>query len=126
MSAVLLLLQIQTRTPWLRDRWPATEIRRPVFSVEPLTDTGTDPLGSAVAGLIRGRVTWRTDRFGLNLVSGQAGVASAFSGLGDISSEAKAAVAVIEFLTALLPRRRFQLTGQLQPRARRGSASASS
>lgn len=116
----LLWLQLQTRTPWLRDRWPAHRIRRPVFSVDPLTDTGTDPLGPAVAGLIRGRVSWRTDRFGLNLVSGQAGVATAFSGLGDISSEAKAAVAVIEFLTALLPRRRFQLTGQLQPAGEEG------
>ncbi len=118
--AILLWLQIQTRTPWLRDRWPAKAIRRPVFSVEPMTDTGTDPLGSAVAGLIRGRVTWRTDRFGLNLVSGQAGVASAFSGLGNVSSEAKAAVAVITFLTALLPRRRFQLSGQLQPAGEEG------
>jgi Flp pilus assembly protein TadD len=118
--AVLIWLQVQTRTPWLRDRWPAHLIRRPVFSVEPLTDTGTDPLGSAVAGLIRGRVSWRTDRFGLNLVSGQAGVASAFSGLGDVSSEAKAAVAVITFLTALLPRRRFQLSGQLQPPGEEG------
>ncbi|MBV9416984.1 MAG: tetratricopeptide repeat protein, partial [Solirubrobacterales bacterium] len=117
---VLLLLQIQTRTPWLRDRWPAKLIRRPVFSVEPLTDTGTDPLGSAVAGLIRGRVTWRQDRFGLNLVSGQAGVASAFSGLGYMSGEAKAAVAVITILTALLPRRRFTLTGQLQPAGEEG------
>jgi tetratricopeptide (TPR) repeat protein len=116
----LLWLQLQTRTPWLRDRWPAHRIRRPVFSVDPLTDTGTDPLGSAVAGLIRGRVSWRTDRFGLNLVSGQAGVATAFSGLGDISAEANAAVAVIEFLTALLPRRRFQLTGQLQPAGEEG------
>lgn len=116
----LLWLQLQTRTPWLRDRWPAHLIRRPVFSVEPLTDTGTDPLGAAVAGLIRGRVKWRTDRFGLNLVSGQAGVATAFSGLGDISPEANAAVAVIEFLTALLPRRRFQLTGQLQPSGEEG------
>jgi tetratricopeptide (TPR) repeat protein len=118
--SALLWLQLQTRTPWLRDRWPAHRIRRPLFSVEPLTDTGTDPLGSAVAGLIRGRVTWRTDRFGLNLVSGQAGVATAFSGLGDISSEANAAVAVIELLTALLPRRRFQLTGQLQPSGEEG------
>jgi tetratricopeptide (TPR) repeat protein len=118
--AVLLWLQIQTRTPWLRERWPAHLIRRPVFSVEPLNDAGTDPLGSAVAGLIRGRVTWRTDRFGLNLVSGQAGVASAFSGVGDFSSEAKAAVAVITVLTALLPRRRFQLTGQLQPSGEEG------
>jgi tetratricopeptide (TPR) repeat protein len=118
--AALVWLQLQTRTPWLRDRWPAHRIRRPLFSVEALTDTGTDPVGSAVAGLIRGRVTWTTDRFGLNLVSGQAGVATAFSGLGDISSEAKAAVAVIEFLTALLPRRRFQLTGQLQPPGEEG------
>jgi len=118
--AVLLLLQVLTRTPGLRDYWPAHRIRRPVFTVEPLTDTVTDPLGAAVAGLIRGRVTWRTDRFGLNLVSGQAGVASAFSSLGDISSEASAAVAVIEFLTALLPRRRFQLSGQLQPAGEEG------
>jgi tetratricopeptide (TPR) repeat protein len=113
--AILLLLQVLTRTPWLRDQWPARGIRRPVFAVDALTDTGTDPLGSAVAGLIRGRVTWRVDRFGLNLVSGQAGVASAFSGLGEVSGEAKAAVAVLAALTALLPRRRFQLTGQLQP-----------
>jgi tetratricopeptide (TPR) repeat protein len=118
--AILLWLQVQTRTRWLRDRWPADRIRRPVFSVSPLTDTGTDPLGSAVAGLIRSRVTWRTDRFGLNLVSGQASVASAFSGLGDISGEAKAALAVITFLTALLPRRRFELTGQLQPAGEEG------
>lgn len=114
--AVLLWLEVQTRIPWLRDQWPAKKIRRPVFEVQALTETGTDPpLGPAVAGLIRGRVTWRTDRFGLNLVSGQAGVATAFSGLGDVSSEAKAAVAVITFLTALLPRRHFQLSGQLQP-----------
>lgn len=117
---ILVWLQIQTRAPWLRERWPANKIRRPVFTVESLSDAGTDPLGSAVAGLIRGRVTWRTDRFGLNLVSGQAGVASAFSGLGDVSSEAKAAVAVLEFLTALLPRRRFRLTGQLQPAGEEG------
>lgn len=118
--AVLLVLQVLTRTPWLRDRWPAGGIRRPVFTVAPLTDAGTDPLGSAVAGLIRGRVTWRADRFGLNLVSGQAGVASAFSGLGDVSGEAQAAVAVIAALTALLPRRRFELTGQLQPAGEEG------
>jgi tetratricopeptide (TPR) repeat protein len=118
--AILLWLQIQTRAPWFRDQWPANKIRRPTFSVEPLTDTGTDPLGPAVAGLIRGRVTWRTDGFGLNLVSGQAGIASAFSGLGEASSEASAAVAVVTFLTSLLPRRRFQLTGQLQPPGEEG------
>jgi tetratricopeptide (TPR) repeat protein len=117
----LLWLQVQTRVPGLRDQWPAKRIRKPVFVVEDLNDEATDEkYGSAVAGLIRGRVKWRTDRFGLNLVSGQAGVAKAFSGLVDISSEAKAAVAVIEFLTALLPRRRFRLSGQLQPAGAEG------
>ena len=119
--AALAWLQLQTRVPWLRDRWPAKLIRRPELKVEALGDDGlSDKLGSSVAGLIRGRVTWRTDRFGLNLVSGQAGVASAITGLGDISSEAKAAVAVINFLTAVLPRRRFQLCGQLQPQGVEG------
>src|SRR5207253_4699230 len=37
---VLLFLQILTRTPWLRDRWPAKLIRRPVFAVVPLSDAG--------------------------------------------------------------------------------------
>ncbi len=117
---ILLGLQIQTRVPRMRDVWPANKIRRPVFVVDALSDDGTDKYGSSVAGLIRGRVTWKTDRFGLNLVSGQAGVAQAFSGLGDVSPEAKAAVAVITFLTALLPRRRFGLTGQLQPAGAEG------
>jgi tetratricopeptide (TPR) repeat protein len=120
-AAVLVWLQVQTRIPWLRDRWPAKLIRRPQLTVEALNDAGSsEKLGSSVAGLIRGKVTWRTDRFGLNLVSGQAGVATALSGLGDISSEAKAAVAVINFLTAVLPRRRFQLSGQLQPQGAEG------
>lgn len=118
---VLVWLQLQTRIRWLRDRPPARNIRRPSLEVQPLNDDAlTARLGPSVAGLIRGRVTWKTDRFGLNLVSGQGGVASALMGLGDVSAEAKAAVAVINFLTAVLPRRRFTLQGQLQPAGAEG------
>jgi tetratricopeptide (TPR) repeat protein len=113
---VLVVLQVVTRIPWLRDRWPAKAVRRPTLRIEPLKDDAlASDWGAAVAGLIRGRVTWRSDRFGLNAVSGQAGVTRALSGLGDVSREAKAAVAVLDVLTALLPRRRFVLSGVLQP-----------
>jgi tetratricopeptide (TPR) repeat protein len=117
----LVLLQLQTRIPWLRALPPAKGIRRPSLQVQPLGDDAlTLRLGPSVAGLIRGRVTWKTDRFGLNLVSGQAGIASALSGLSDVSAEAKGAVAVINFLTAVLPRRRFTMQGQLQPAGAEG------
>lgn len=120
---VLLLLQVLTRMPTLRDWWPAKNIRRPSLQISAFDDTALkdERWGPAIAGLVRGRVTWRTDRFGLNLISGQAGIASALSGLGDISDEAKAAVAVINFLTALLPRRRFVLEGELQPLGAQGA-----
>lgn len=121
---ILGLLQIQTRTKLfrLRDRWPSKGIRRPSLDISGFDDTalGDNHFGSSVAGLVRGRVTWKTDRFGLNLVSGQAGIASALSGLGDVSGETKAAVAVINFLTAILPRRRFVLKGVLQPAGAEG------
>jgi tetratricopeptide (TPR) repeat protein len=121
--AILLLvfLQFHTRIPWLRDHWPARSIRRPTLEIKALDDTAlSDRLGPAVAGLIRGRVSWRRDRFGVNLVSGQAGIATALSGLGDASVETKAAVAVINFLTALLPRRHFLVAGELQPAGKEG------
>jgi len=122
-GVILGWLQLQTRTKWLglRDRWPATNIRRPTLEIAKFDDSALSArLGPGTSGLVRGRVTWKTDRFGLNLVSGQAGIASALSGLGDISDEAKAAVAVINFLTALLPRRRFALCGELQPAGAEG------
>lgn len=118
---VLVALQIQTRVPRLRDLWPANRIRSPTLQIASLDDSAlSEHLGAAVAGLVRGRVSWQRDRFGVNLVSGQAGVATALSGLGEVSSEAKAAVAVVNFLTALLPRRRFVLTGELQPAGAEG------
>jgi tetratricopeptide (TPR) repeat protein len=119
---VLGMLELLTRIPWLRDQWPARNVRRPSLSVDDFQDEALpNRLGPGISGIVRGSVTWRSDRFGLNLVSGQAGIASALTGLGDVSGETKAAVAVIEFLMALLPRRRFVLKGQLQPAGAEGS-----
>lgn len=118
---VLGVLELWTRIPWLRDQWPARNIRRPSLIVDDFQDEALPArLGPGISGIVRGRVTWRSDRFGLNLVSGQAGIASALTGLGDVSGETKAAVAVVEFLLALLPRRGFVLKGSLQPAGAEG------
>ena len=119
--AVLLWLQIQTRIPWLRDQPPSARIRRPMLQVVAFDDEAiAERLGQSFSGLVRGQVSWHKDRFGVNLVSGQAGIAAALSDLGGISGETKAAVAVVSFLTALLPRRRFVLGGELQPAGAEG------
>lgn len=119
---VLLVLQPFARWKRTRDRWPAKIVRRPSLTVNDFNDAALDSkIGPGVAGLVRGRVSWQRDRFGLHVVSGQAGVASALAGLGDVSGDAKAAVAVIQLLTALLPRRRFELKGQLQNPGTRGT-----
>ncbi len=122
---VLLWLHVQTRWkrfPGMRNLWPAKKILRPTLQIGKFDDAALkERLGTPVAGLIRGRVTWRsTDRNGLNLVSGQAGIASTLSSLGDISSETKGAVAVVNLLSATLPRRRFVLDGELQPAGEEG------
>jgi tetratricopeptide (TPR) repeat protein len=116
----LILLNGQTRWklfPGLRDRWPANRIRRPTLQVGTFDDGALkEKLGIPTAGLIRGRISWRSkDRYGPNLISGQAGITSALDALGEISSETKSAVAVIKLLTATLPHRHFVLAGEMQP-----------
>jgi tetratricopeptide (TPR) repeat protein len=122
---VLLWLHVQTRWkrfPRMRDWWPAKKIRRPTLQIGTFDDAALkERLGVPIAGLIRGRVNWRSkDRYGPNLVSGQAGIASTLNSLGDISSETKGAVAVVKLLTATLPRRRFMLGGEIQPAGAQG------
>ena len=118
----LLLLHVQTRIPRLRDWPPASWIRRPALQIAAFDDSAlSEHLGQSISGLVRGQVSLRKDRFNVNLVSGQAGVASALSELGGISTETSAAVAVINFLTTRLPRRRFVLGGELQPAGGEGA-----
>ena len=94
----------------------------------------SEKLGSSVAQLIYSRVAGRTERFGVDLVSGQTAIALGFMGEGDETSETKvdlqalqgasgiagAAVALINLLTSSLPRRRFRVAGELQPQGAEG------
>jgi tetratricopeptide (TPR) repeat protein len=118
---VLVFLQLQTRWGKLQHRWPARRIRRPTLQVAEFHDGAlAKRLGPPIAGLIRGKVSWRKDRYGVGLVSGQAGIASSLNAMGDISRETKTAVALVNALLALLPRRRFVLTGDLLPTGTEG------
>src|ERR1022692_216284 len=126
-SAVLTILylawlQIQTRVPGLRELPPAKKIRQQTLQIGAFDDAAlTEKLGTTTAGLIRGRVNWRRkDRYGPNLVSGQASIGDTLNSLEDISGEVKGAVAIVKFLTAKLPRRGFVLAGEMQPAGAHG------
>ena len=111
---VLLILQVLTRLPWVRDRWPARLALRPSLEVQPMGDTSlTTKMGPQLASLVRGKITPR--RTGSIIVTGHAAIADVLKPLSDVSSEAKAGVAIISFLFSTLPKRNFQVTGALQP-----------
>jgi tetratricopeptide (TPR) repeat protein len=118
-SAILSLLALQflLRIRPIRDRWwILREIRRPSLVVETLDDSGlASRIGQSVTGLLRSRISSRRDRYGLDYVSGQQAVSTALASFGDLTGSGKTAVAVIEFLVNALPRRRFILSGELQP-----------
>jgi hypothetical protein len=113
----LLALQILLRVRPIRDRWwILRRIRRPSLVVETLDDSGlSDGVGRSVTGLLRSRISSRRDRYGLDYVSGQQAVSGALASFSDLTGSAKTALAVIEFLINTLPRRRFILSGELQP-----------
>lgn len=113
----LIWLMIQTRVVVLRDLPPAKKIRRQTLQIGNFDDAAlAEKLSAPIAGLIRGRVNWRRkDRYGPNLVSGQAGIGDSLDALEDISGEVKGALAIVKFFTAKLPRRGFVLGGEIQP-----------
>src|ERR1017187_7937655 len=112
----LLLLQVLTRLPLIKDLPPARWVRRPSLTIETLDDSALpDRLGPAITGLLRGRVSIYRDRYGLELVTGQQAVATALTAFKDLSGSTKTAFALIRFLNDTLPRRRFTLCGELQP-----------
>jgi tetratricopeptide (TPR) repeat protein len=117
----LLLLQLLTRVPRVKDWRPMSCVRRPTLLVEMLDDRAlAERLGPAITGLVRGRISVREDRFGLEYVSGQRAVSKALEQFKDLSGTAKSAVALIGYLSATLPRRHFVLCGELQPPGQAG------
>jgi tetratricopeptide (TPR) repeat protein len=118
---VLMWLHFQTRSRRLRDKPPASWITRPKLEVGKFDDSALkERLALPIAGLIRSRINQTKDRYGLHLVSGQTGLSTALDSLNDISSQVKAAMAIVKLLAAGLPTRRFTLTGELQPKGPEG------
>lgn len=115
-----LFLAFQMRGKKSKRRWPARLLLTPSLEVKPLDDTGVDKkMGSSVASLIRSRVKPRHSG-GIDVVTGHSALGGSLQPLGDISSEAKAAVAVVSFLLATLPRRNYEAAGALQAKGERG------
>jgi tetratricopeptide (TPR) repeat protein len=117
---IWVFLAMQMRNKRGRRRWPAKALLNPSLEVKSLDDTGIDKqLGPAVASLIRSGVKPRASG-GIDVVTGHSALADAVKPLGDISAEAKAAVAVVTFLLALLPRRNYEAAGALQAEGEHG------
>jgi tetratricopeptide (TPR) repeat protein len=115
-----LLLMIQMRAKRLRRRRPARWLLRPSLEVKPLDDTGVDKhVGPAVASLIRSKVKPRHSG-GIDVVTGHSVLSDALQPLGDISAQAKAAVGVVSFMLATLPRREYEASGALQAKGEHG------
>lgn len=113
-------LALQMRGKKSRRRWPARLLLTPSLTVKSLDDSGSEKkLGAAVASLIRSRVKPRRSG-GIDVVTGHSVLSETLKPLGDISSEAKAAVAVVSFLLATLPRRNYEATGALQAKGSHG------
>ncbi|MGN6556914.1 MAG: tetratricopeptide repeat protein [Solirubrobacterales bacterium] len=115
-----LFLSFQMRGKNTRRRWPARVLLRPSLEVKAFDDTGVEKhMGPAVASLVRGRVKSR-DRGGVDIVTGHTALSEALKPLSDISAEAGAAVAVVSFLLATLPRRNYGAAGALQAKGEHG------
>lgn len=97
-----------------RKRWPARRLLRPSLELKALDDTAlTERLGASITSLIRSRVKPRRAG-GIDIVTGHSALSTTLAPLGDISSQAKAAVAVVSFLSSILPRRQYEVSGALQ------------
>jgi tetratricopeptide (TPR) repeat protein len=118
-AIVLILLQPLTRCRWTRDRAPARWFVSPDIEVK-APDAGwmEKDYGPQFASLVRARVSFKRPG-GISLVTGHAGISEALKPLGEIS-EAKAALSVVTFVEALLPRRNFEVAGALHPDAGSG------
>jgi tetratricopeptide (TPR) repeat protein len=113
-------LQFLTRISWTRNHRPARWLLQPRLEVKSFDDTSlTTKMGSQTAILVRGKVT--PDRTGgITVVTGHAALSDILKPLGDVSSEAKAAVSIVSFFFGTFPRPDFEVIGALQPKGEDG------
>jgi hypothetical protein len=122
--AVLILLS-SVLARWRRTReWPpARWFVRPGLAVETFGDTGFDPsLGPAMTGLMRTRLETGDRTPLLHTAPGQLSVAETWSSkLAAVGDEGAKASALVNLLLITLPRRRFSVSGELQPNEGKGA-----
>ncbi len=116
----LLLINVQARIPWLRDRWPASRVRRPSLTIEALGDSGlaTDKVGRGTTALLKEKVEPGSGSQAAKVVSGDSSTEGTWiKTVGELGDQAKAGAAVVELFKMLLPRRRFKVSGEIQAKA---------
>lgn len=92
----------------------------PTLQVKALDNGGNDnALGTGLTALIGGRISRRRDK-GADLVTGRASLGESLEPLGDIATEAKAAVSVIAVFSKLLLHKNFDLSGTVQQKGGNG------
>jgi tetratricopeptide (TPR) repeat protein len=113
----LLLIRVQSLIPWLKDRWPASAIRRPKVSIENLDDSAFElKLGIGTTALMKGWIEADSKRHFLKFVSGGSATEETWlSKVAEVGEQGKIAAALIGTFSALLPRRQVKVTGELQP-----------
>jgi tetratricopeptide (TPR) repeat protein len=95
-------------------------IKKPTLTVGSFDDSGLGKdLGPSVAALIRSRFDPSSSPL-FEVVTGHAAIGESLKALGEISSEAKAAMSIIAFFLNVLPDREYEVGGALQPGGRWG------
>jgi tetratricopeptide (TPR) repeat protein len=117
---LLLLLNLQARIPRLRDLPPARRVRRPTVSIELLGDEGfgDKKVGAGATALLKERIETDAGKERFDIASGEGSAeGSLLKAAGELGSQAKVGVAVVELLKMSLPRRRFKVSGHIQAKA---------
>jgi tetratricopeptide (TPR) repeat protein len=116
----LLLINIQARIPWLRDRRPASRIRWPALTIEALGDgsLATAKVGKATTALLKEKVEPGSGARAAKIVSGDSSAEGTWiKTVGELGDQAKVGAAIVELFKSLLPRRRFKVSGEIHSKA---------
>jgi len=114
----LLLTWLAARMPWIRAMPGIRALRRPVVNVTALDDSAlsTEKLGASTTALLRARVARSGQADGrIDLAAGEAGSSEALAGLGDVSGQAKALVALVDMIASTIRTSQWKAAGELHP-----------
>jgi hypothetical protein len=114
---LLIVLQPITRCRWTKNgRFAHIFVRPSIKVIQPDASWMSKNLSAQFASILRENIA-NTSRGGARLASGAAGINQALQPLSELK-DAGGAASLIAFLTALLPRREFEVSGSLRPGTR--------